>query len=231
MVVVFPLLVLVQSLIVHQTIFGNYPMIARWLAHRYILGQSMLFFQDEFAGVSRQKVMQTALASRETVMKLMDVLVYVTVYFTGAMVLVGRANPWLMVPLALWLASYISIMVFFVPRLRLVSMAQADTRALMTGRVVDSYTNIQTIKLFADPLREQDYARAAMDAFMQTVYRQMRLVTKLTVCLHTSNALLLAPSAHRDLAWLIGRSRSAPSPWRCRCRGRSSPSPAGWLST
>ncbi len=191
-VVVFPLLVLVQALIVHQTIFGNYPMIARWLAHRYILGQSMLFFQDEFAGRLSQKVMQTALASRETVMKLMDVLVYVTVYFTGAMVLVGRADPWLMVPLALWLASYISIMVFFVPRLRLVSMAQADARALMTGRVVDSYTNIQTIKLFADPLREQDYARAAMDAFMQTVYRQMRLVTKLTVCLHTSNALLLA---------------------------------------
>ena len=190
--VAFPLLVLLQSLVVHQTVFGNYPMLARWLAHRYILGQSLPFFQDEFAGRISQKVMQTALAIRETVMKLMDVFVYVVVYFTGAMFLVGRAEPWLMVPLLLWLMAYLAILVIFVPRLRLVSMAQADARAHMTGRVVDSYTNIQTVKLFAHSLREQDYAREAMDEFMQTVYRQMRLVTLLTFCLQTSNALLLA---------------------------------------
>jgi len=199
-VVVFPLLVLVQSLFTHQTILGNYPMLARWLAHRYILGQSLSFFQDEFAGRVSQKVMQTSLAIRETVMKLMDVFVYVVVYFTGAMVLVGRAEPWLMLPLVLWLAGYVGLLVFFVPRLRRISMAQADARAQMTGRIVDSYTNIQTIKLFAHTLREQDYARDAMDEFLQTVHRQMRLVTLLTVSLQVMNSLLLAGIAALAIA-------------------------------
>src|SRR5690606_26768780 len=120
------------------------------------------FFQDEFAGRVAQKVMQTALAIRETVTKLMDVMVYVVVYFTGSMLLLGAAEPWLTVPLLVWLAAYVAIMVVFVPRLRRVSMQQADARARMNGRVVDSYTNIQTIKLFAHTRREQDYARDAM---------------------------------------------------------------------
>lgn len=146
-VVGFPLVILAQSLLVHQTIFANYPMITRWLAHRYLLGQSLSFFQNEFAGRVSQKVMQTALAIRQTVMRLMDVLVYVVVYFTGALVMMGGADPWLLVPLLAWLAAYLYILVHFVPKLRAISMAQSDARAMMTGRVVDSYTNIQTIKL------------------------------------------------------------------------------------
>ncbi len=188
----FPLLTLVQNLLEHQTIFGNYPMLVRWLAHRWMLGQSMSFFQDEFAGRVAQKVMQTALAIREVVMKLMEVMVYVAVYFIGALFLVGRADPWLMAPLVVWLAGYIAILVYFVPKLRHVSMIQADARAEMTGRVVDSYTNIQTVKLFAHSRREQAYARESMDGFMETVHRQMRLATKLTISLHTLNAALLA---------------------------------------
>ena len=190
--VAFPLMQLVQNLVLHQTLFGNYPMLARWLGHRWLLGQSMSFFQDEFAGRVAQKVMQTALAIRETVMKLTEVFVYVLVYFVGAMVLVGTAEPWLMAPLVLWLTGYIALLVHFVPRLRQVSMEQADARAEMTGRVVDSYTNIQTVKLFAHSRREQAYARGAMDGFMDTVHRQMRLATSLTVSLHTLNAMLLA---------------------------------------
>jgi ATP-binding cassette subfamily B multidrug efflux pump len=192
LVVGYPLLVLANSLITHQTIFGNYPMLARWLAHRYVLGQSMAFFQDEFAGRVSQKVMQTALAVRETVMTLMEVLVYVVVFFAGSVALLGATDALLTVPLILWLAAYVAIALHFVPRLRNVSMAQADARAVMTGRVVDSYTNIQTIKLFAHARREEGYARAAMDGFMDTVHRQMRLVTMLTVSLQTANALLLA---------------------------------------
>jgi ATP-binding cassette subfamily B multidrug efflux pump len=198
----FPLLVLAQSLLVHQTIFGNFPMIARWQTHRYLLGQSMAFFQDEFAGRISQKVMQTALSIRETVVKLMDVFVYVLVYFTGAMVLVGRTDLWLMLPLVLWLLGYLAIASYFVPRMRRISMAQADARAQMTGRIVDSYTNIQTIKLFAHTLREQDYARDAMDEFMQTVHKQMRLVTGLTFSLQSLNAcLLVGVSGIAVLAW------------------------------
>ncbi|MGS1077959.1 ABC transporter ATP-binding protein [Pseudoxanthomonas beigongshangi] len=204
-VVVYPLLVLVQSLVIHQTIFGNYPMIARWLSHRYLLRQSVSFFQDEFAGRISQKVMQTALAIRETVMKLMDVFVYVVVYFVGTVILVGRADLRLILPLALWLVGYLVILFWFVPRLQRVSMAQSDARAQMTGRIVDSYTNIQTIKLFAHTMREQDYARDAMDEFMVTVHRQMRLVTQLTVSLHSINALLLAGvGGLAVMAWLQG---------------------------
>ncbi|MCL7939710.1 ABC transporter ATP-binding protein/permease [Halomonas sp. ATCH28] len=203
-VIGLPLLTLLQALVTHQSIFGNYPMIGRWLAHRHMLGQSLAFYQDEFAGRVSQKVMQTALAIRETVMKLMDLMVYVIVYFAGAMLLMGQAEPWLMLPLVIWLAGYIAIMWGFVPRLRAVSMAQADARALMTGRIVDSYSNIQTIKLFADTHREQAYARDAMEGFMATVHRQMRLATGLTVSLTLLNSLLLAGIAAAAIgAWYM----------------------------
>jgi len=200
--VAFPLLVLGKSLVTHQSLFGNYPMRVRWLAHRYLLEQSLPFFQDEFAGRVSQKVMQTALAIRETVVKLMDVFVYVVVYFTGALILVGRSEAWLMAPLVVWLCGYLVLMRVFVPRLKHISMAQADARAHMTGRIVDSYTNIQTLKLFAHTQAEQTYARGAMDGFMATVHRQMRLVTQLTVTLQALNSLLLVSMAGiAILAW------------------------------
>jgi ATP-binding cassette, subfamily B, multidrug efflux pump len=203
-VIALPLLTLLQALVTHQSIFGNYPMIGRWLAHRHMLGQSLAFYQDEFAGRVSQKVMQTALAIRETVMKLMDLMVYVIVYFAGAMLLMGLAEPWLMLPLVVWLGGYGAIMWVFVPRLRRVSMAQADARAVMTGRIVDSYSNIQTIKLFADTRREQAYARDAMEQFMTTVHRQMRLATGLTVSLTLLNSLLLAGVAAMAIgAWYL----------------------------
>ena len=189
--IVYPLVIALQSLVMHQTIFGNYPMLARWLSHRYLLRQSLSFFHDEFAGRISQKVMQTALALRETVLKFAEVIVYVLVYFGGTMVLVGQADGRLTIPLLLWLVGYVGIMFHFVPRLQRISSEQADARALMTGRVVDSYTNIQTIKLFAHTQREQDYVRGAMSDFLGTVHRQMRYVTHLTVVLHLLNSLLL----------------------------------------
>jgi ATP-binding cassette subfamily B multidrug efflux pump len=191
----YPLLVLTQSLVMHQTVFGNYPMLVRWLAHRYILSQSMNFFQDEFAGRVSQKVMQTAIAVRGTVTKLTDVFVYVSVYFVGALVLLGDADLLLVAPILAWAVGYGAILIRFIPRMRDVSALQADARALMTGRVVDSYTNIQTIKLFAHTRREHDYASGAMDEFLATVHKQMRLVTSLTFFLHLNNSALLAATA------------------------------------
>jgi ATP-binding cassette subfamily B multidrug efflux pump len=191
----FPLLTLGHSLLMFQSIYGNFPMLVRWSAHRYILGQSLDFFHNEFAGRVSQKVMQTALSVRETVLKLLDVFVFVVVYFIGTLVLVGQADIWLVLPLIAWLAVYFVILVNFVPKLQAISSIQADARAQMTGRIVDSYTNIQTIKLFAHTLRERDYARDAMDEFMVTVHRQMRLVTQLTVMLHVANSVLLASVA------------------------------------
>lgn len=204
-VLAYPAMILLQSLLAHQTVFGNYPMRCRWHMHHLLLNQSVAFFQEEFAGRLSQKVMQTALAIRESVVKVLDVFVYVTVYFTGAVVLVGQAEPWLVAPLVAWLAGYIGLLRLFVPRLRRISMLQADARADMTGRMVDAYTHIQTLKLFAHTRDEQAYTREAMSGFMGTVYRQMRLVTWLTVSLQTLNALLLATvGGLAVLAWSQG---------------------------
>ena len=191
LLIALPLAVLLHSLIIHQTLLGNYPMIARWQMHRYLLKQSMAFFADEFAGRVATKVMQTALAVREVVMKVTDILVYVLVYFITMIVVVGRSDPRLVLPLVTWLILYVTIVGYFVPRLARVSREQADARSMMTGRIVDSYTNINTVKLFSHAGREARYARAGMDEFLQTVHRQMRLVTGLQFFVHVNNALVV----------------------------------------
>lgn len=186
-----PLLVVLHSLIVHQVLLGNFPMSVRWLAHRYLLRQSLSFYQNDFAGRIATKVMQTSLAVREAVMKLLDVLVYIAVYFLSMLVLVAQSDLRLMLPLLGWLVGYCLLMWYFVPRLRDVSAVQADARSSMTGRIVDSYTNISTVKLFSHSQRESDYARESMDGFLATVYRQMRLATGLNVTVQCLNYLLL----------------------------------------
>jgi ATP-binding cassette subfamily B multidrug efflux pump len=191
-VVALPLLQLVQSLFVFQTVFGNYPMLVRWRFHRHMLGQSLGFFQDEFAGRVSQKLMQTASSVRETVQKLLDTGVYVVTYFLGMAALMSQMDIWLSVPLLFWLAGYIALLSWFVPRLNSIGRKQADARAEMTGRIVDSYANIQTVKLFAHTTRELSYARDAMSGFMTTVYAQSRLITGLNVRLTLLNSLLLA---------------------------------------
>lgn len=190
--VLLPLLVLISSLFNFQTLMGNYPMRIRWLVHRYLLRQSMSFFQDEFAGRIATKVMQTALAVRECVIKLIDVLNYVAVYFVGTVLVVGLADWRLMLPLLGWALGYTLMMRHFIPRLGKVAEEQADARSVMTGGIVDAYTNIQTVKLFSHAQREARHAREGMTEFMTTVYRQMRLVTLVNVSLYLLNGLLLA---------------------------------------
>jgi len=185
-----PLLVLAQSTIIHQVLLGNYPMIGRWQMHRYLLRQSMNFFANEFAGRVATKVMQTSLAVREVAMKVLDVFVYVVSYFISMFVVVGAADWRLMAPLALWVAVYSTLLWYFIPRMRRVSQEQADTRSMMTGRIVDSYTNIATVKLFSHAGREESYAREGMDAFLDTVHRQMRMVTTFHGFVYANNAVL-----------------------------------------
>ncbi|MCB1453989.1 MAG: ABC transporter ATP-binding protein, partial [Rhizobiaceae bacterium] len=190
--VALPLMVWFHSLINQQTLMGNYPMRIRWQVHRYLLKQSMTFYQDEFAGRIAAKLMQTALAVRECVIKLIDVLNYVTVYFTGMLVIVASADWRLALPLAAWLVCYVLLLRAFIPRLGRVAEDQADARSMMTGRVVDSYTNIQTVKLFSHAQREAGYAKDGMSSFLDTVYRQMRLITGLYGLLYLLNSLCLA---------------------------------------
>ncbi|PZO82182.1 MAG: multidrug ABC transporter ATP-binding protein [Mesorhizobium amorphae] len=190
--VALPLLVFLNAMLTHQTLMGNYPMRIRWQVHRYLLKQSMTFYQDEFAGRVATKLMQTALAVRECVIKLIDVLNYVVVYFVGALLIVGSSDWRLALPFVGWLAAYALLLRFYIPKLGVVGEAQADARSTMTGRVVDSYTNIQTVKLFSHAQRESSYAKEGMAGFLDTVYRSMRLVSRLYGTLYFLNALLLA---------------------------------------
>ncbi|NVK54080.1 MAG: ABC transporter ATP-binding protein [Alteromonadaceae bacterium] len=190
-VVLIPGFILLRSLFSRQSLLGNYPMRIRWQAHRYLLGQSLTFFHNEFAGRVATKVMQTALSVRETVMKILDLMVYIGVYFISMVALIFSADWRLSVPLIIWLGIYIVILRVLVPKLKQVSQYQADARSLMTGRIVDSYTNISTVKLFSHSQREANYARESMDKFLHTVYPQMRLVTILEFCVELSNALLI----------------------------------------
>ncbi|HET8817510.1 MAG TPA: ABC transporter ATP-binding protein [Pseudidiomarina sp.] len=189
--IALPVFVILHSLVTFQSLLGNYPMRIRWLVHNYLLNQSMSFYQDEFAGRIATKLMQTALAVREVVIKLVDVLNYVSVYFIGTVVIVASADWRLALPLLVWLCLYILLLRYFVPRLGRVAEAQADARSVMTGRIVDSYTNIQTVKLFSHAQRESSYAKEGMSEFLTTVHTQMRLVTKLYASLYLLNSLLL----------------------------------------
>ncbi|WP_432455576.1 ABC transporter ATP-binding protein [Agarivorans sp. QJM3NY_29] len=205
LLVVMPLLTLLDSLLIHQALLGNFPMAIRWSAHRYLLRQSVSFFANDFAGRVATKVMQTALSVRETVMKLLDLMVYVLVYFTSMVLLVAQADIRLIWPMLLWLVVYIAIQFRFVPKLKRVSTEQADARSLMSGRIVDSYTNIATVKLFSHNQREADYAQEGMQGFLQTVHQQMRLVTGLNVCVQLSNYLLTFSIAALSMyLWMLG---------------------------
>lgn len=190
-VIGLPTAVFLHSLIIHQTLLGNYPMSIRWLAHRYLLGQSLSFYQNEFAGRISTKLMQTSLAVRETVLKLLDVLLYVIVYFSGLIVMIAGSDFRLTIPLLVWISLYAAILYYFVPKLGEVANRQADARSEMTGRIVDTYTNITTVKLFSHTRREADYAQASMTGFLDTVHEQMRLVTRLVISVWIINTLLI----------------------------------------
>lgn len=187
--VLIPLLTSLHSLVVHQTLMGNFPMLVRWMAHRYLLNQSYGFFQNEFSGRIATKVMQTALAVRESVMKLLDVLLFVVIYVVTLFILIANADMRLCLPLLCWLVLYIGLQRYFVPKLKHISQIQADSRSMMTGRIVDSYTNIVTLKLFSHSSRESKYIKEGMNDFLNTVHPQMRLATALNISLWTINML------------------------------------------
>jgi ATP-binding cassette subfamily B multidrug efflux pump len=200
------LLVVLQSTIKQQAIFGNFPMLLRWKFHRLMLAQSMAFYQDEFAGRIATKVMQTALAVRETWLIVAEMLVFVTIYFVTLLSVLGGFDAWLIAPFVLWVALYSVSLSFFVPRLGRVAKEQADARSLMTGRITDAYTNIATVKLFSHAQREAAYARGAMAEFLDTVHRQMRLVTGFEIVNHVLSISLVASTAGVALVlWTNGQ--------------------------
>ena len=200
-----PAVVALQTLVKHQTLAANFPMLLRWNFHRHMLGQSMAFYGDEFAGRVATKVMQTALAVREVWMTVGDIVVFVVVYIGTMIAIAGSFDARFLIPYGVWLVLYAATNVWFVPRLVKVGQAQADARSLMTGRVTDAYANIATVKLFSHARREATYAKTAMQEFMVPAHGQMRYVSAFEIVNHTLNMLLIAAVALLALSlWTQG---------------------------
>jgi len=198
---VSPLVVGLFALLKYQVLFANFPMRLRWNFHRLMLGQSMSFYQDEFAGRVATKVMQTALAVRDAWLTATDILAFIVIYFVTMLAIVGTFDLRMLVPFVGWLSLYSLGLVYFVPRLGKVAATQADARSLMTGRVTDAYTNIATVKLFSHASREAGFARASMQEFMKTAYVQGRLVSGFEITNHVLSMMLIASTAGVAL-WL-----------------------------
>ncbi len=196
-----PLLITAQALVKYQALNGNFAMRLRWNFHRHLLGQSMSFFQDEFSGRVSAKMMQTALAVRDAVMIVTDILVFVMIYFLTMTLVAGSFDRQLLLPFFGWLILYVLTLMYFVPRLGRAASAQADARSLMSGRVTDAYSNIATVKLFSHNQREALYAKQSMQEFLATVYRQMRLVTGFEIVNHILGIALILATAGATL-WL-----------------------------
>ncbi|TLU75622.1 ABC transporter ATP-binding protein [Mannheimia varigena] len=197
--------VYLASSIRFQSLQGVFPMRLRWNFHRLMLGQSLGFYQDEFAGRVSAKVMQTALSVRDVIMTCADMLVYVLVYFTTSSVILLQLDSWLFVPFILWVISLAITIIYFVPKLAQAAQEQSDARSLMTGRITDAYSNIATVKLFSHGNRESAYAKESMEEFMVTVHKQMRLVTVIETVTNLTSMALIISTAGIGL-WLWGSS-------------------------
>jgi ATP-binding cassette subfamily B multidrug efflux pump len=199
-------LVGLHTFVKHQTLAINFPLRLRWNFHRLMLGQSLAFYSDEFAGRITTKVMQTALSVREMLFTTTEVIIGIGVYFVTILALAATFDLRLMLPFGGWLLLYGLSCVYFVPRLARVGKAQADARAMMTGRITDAYTNISTVKLFSHTQREAGFVRQAMNEFKTTGYQQMRLVSTFEVVNHTLVvSLIVAASGYGVWLWTQGQ--------------------------
>ncbi|MCZ2495604.1 ATP-binding cassette domain-containing protein [Xylophilus sp. Kf1] len=190
-----------QTTVQHQALAINFPMRLRWNFHRLLLGQSMTFYQDEFSGRITSRLMQTALAVRDLIFTVAEVVVGMLIYIVTIMVFAAAFDIRLVLPFAVWLVAYSLACVYFVPRVAKVGRDQADARSLMTGRISDAYTNIATVKLFSHSQREAGFARQAMREFQGTGFAQMRLVSSFETVNHALSMSLIVGVAGCSL-WL-----------------------------
>jgi ATP-binding cassette subfamily B multidrug efflux pump len=196
-----PVVSTTHDLIKNQIIAGPVANRVRWLTHRYVLRQSLSFFQNDFAGRVANKIMQAAPALRDSVVQLIDAIWYAAVQWVGAAVIFASADWRLLLPLIVWLAAYFGALLYFVPRIKERSTEAAEARSMLVGRIVDSYTNILTVKLFAHTDREDSYARAALEEQMEKWQASLRLQTQMELVLYTLNGFLMV-SATALAIWL-----------------------------
>ena len=191
LLVLRPLAMTSQNVMANQAITANLSNMVRWQNHWYVVRQSWAFFQNDFAGRIANRVMQTGPAIRETLVALITAVWYILVYGTSAVVLLASADKWLALPILIWFCAYLVMLRFFVPRMRDRSKAMSEARSMLTGRIVDSYTNILTVKLFARPREEDAYVRDAVDEHTGVFHRSLQLNTLFGLSLSLLNAMMV----------------------------------------
>jgi ATP-binding cassette subfamily B multidrug efflux pump len=191
-VVARPAVALTRYLITNQAIAAPFTGLIRWQAHWHVVRQSWAFFQNDFAGRISNRVMQTGPAVRQTLTAALTAVWYVLVYGTTALIMTAAADAWLTIPILLWFAGYVALLWYFVPRMRDRSKINSEARSALMGRIVDSYTNILTVKLFARADEEDNYVRDAVDRQVGTFSAAQRLLTVFGTVLNLLNALLIA---------------------------------------
>ena len=206
LLIVRPLALTSQNLITHQAIAANVANMVRWQAHWHVARQSWAFFQNDFAGRIATRVLQTGPSVRESLVSLITGVWYILVYGSSALFLLASADRWLALPISIWFAGYVVLLRAFVPRMRDRSKVVSEARSMLTGRVVDTYTNILTVKLFARARNEDAYVRDAIDEHTGLFHASLRLNTLFSFCLTTLNAMLVTGTAAIAIAlWIHGK--------------------------
>ena len=191
LVILRPAIYGVQAMMLNNTVLPNFGALVRWRAHRQVLRQSVGFFENDFAGRIANRIMQTPTSAGDAIFQVFDAITFSIVYLIGAAVLLANADPRLAVPLLLWFALYAALTGWTIKRIRPASTASADARSMTTGRVVDSYTNIHSVKLFAHHDRELAYAHEAIEKTRRTFGAEMRIITIMDAGLNAINGFLI----------------------------------------
>jgi ATP-binding cassette subfamily B multidrug efflux pump len=199
-----PFFLALHNLLVNQAIVPGLSNRTRWLTHNYVVRQSLSFFHNDFAGRIANRVMQTGTSLRESAVQSVDAIWYILVYTGSALWLFAQADPWLMAPLAIWLVAYCALMAYFVPRMKERSWIASDARSKAMGRIVDGYTNIGTLKLFAHAGREQAYVREAIGELVVKHQGQTRVTTAMDIAVAVVNGFLIVGTCALAL-WLWSR--------------------------
>ena len=186
-----PILQGIDVALLNNTILPNFGTLIRWRAHKHVLRQSVGWFENDFAGRIANRIMQTPPAAGEAVFQVFDAITFSLAYVIGSAILLANADPRLALPLVIWLGLYAMLVVWTVKRVGPASQASSDARSTVTGRVVDAYTNIHSVKMFSHGPQEMDYAKDAIENARTTFQTEMRIFTIMDVTLVMLNGLLI----------------------------------------
>ncbi|WP_166669765.1 ABC transporter ATP-binding protein [Rhodanobacter sp. TND4FH1] len=201
-----PLFMSLHDLLVNQAIVPSLTNRIRWQNHRYVIRQSLGFFQNDFAGRIANRIMQTGGALRASAVQIVDAIWYVAIYTGSAIVLFAQADVWLALPLFAWVFLYVGLLWFFIPRIKQRSWKASEARSKLMGRIVDGYSNVLTLKLFAHTRREEAYVAEAMQEQTDKLRRMTRVTTAMDASITTLNGFLIVGTSALAL-WLWSEGR------------------------